>query len=152
MAVYLVLSLAVAALWVVKYVVDWLAAVNALRYVCLAPHAFSRLSRSLRVPQPCRLVVSIRNYPGLRYAFGPDSLAVAPRIPYVSAGYFSVFTRKHRDFEEFDSDIVSSVRGIANGLVRDSAHCCDPGVMAPHARACPYARRRHGNQGMRSRP
>ncbi|EPS98786.1 hypothetical protein FOMPIDRAFT_1037349 [Fomitopsis schrenkii] len=80
MAVYLTLVLGIAALWAVKYVVDWYAAVNALR-----------------------------NWPGLRYAFGPDSLTVKPRIPYVSAGYFSVFTRKHRDFEEFDSDIVSSV-------------------------------------------
>ncbi|KAH9938044.1 cytochrome P450 [Fomitopsis serialis] len=80
MAVYLALALALAALWAVKYVMDWTAAVNALR-----------------------------NYPGLRYAFGPDSLAVKSRIPYFSAGYFNVFTRKHRDFEEFDSDIVSSV-------------------------------------------
>ena len=57
------------------------------------------------------LVPSIRNWPGLRYAFGPDSLAMKLRIPYFSAGYFSLFTRKHRDFEQFDSDIVSSVRG-----------------------------------------
>lgn len=62
-------------------------------------------------PNLAPLDPSIRNWPGLRYAFGPDSLTVKPRIPYVSAGYFSVFTRKHRDFEEFDSDIVSSVRG-----------------------------------------
>ncbi|TFY53671.1 hypothetical protein EVJ58_g9325 [Rhodofomes roseus] len=80
MAVYLAFALAVTAIWAVKYVLDWRAAVNALR-----------------------------NYPGLRYAFGPDSLAVKSRVPYLSAGYFNVFTRKHRDFEEFDSDIVSSV-------------------------------------------
>ncbi|KZT71520.1 cytochrome P450 [Daedalea quercina L-15889] len=97
MAVYLVFSLAVAALWALKYAVDWLAAVNALREKLTCSTTLSRLA------------ASIRNYPGLRYAFGPDSLAVPPRIPYVSAGYFSVFTRKHRDFEHFDSDIVSSV-------------------------------------------
>lgn len=55
------------------------------------------------------LAPSISDWPGLRYAFGPDSLAMKLRIPYFSAGYFSLFTRKHRDFEEFDSDVVSSV-------------------------------------------
>ena len=108
MALYFALALAIAALWAVKYVVEWYAAVNALRYVRLRCPSWLLPGATAYVL--CNFVLSIRNWPGLRYAFGPDSLAMKSRIPYFSAGYFSLFTRKHRDFEQFDSDIVSSVR------------------------------------------
>ena len=54
----------------------------------------------------------IRNFPGLRYAFGPESFTIKWRIPYLAAGNFSLWLKKHGDFERFGADIISSVRAV----------------------------------------
>ena len=146
MALYLALALAVAALWTIKYIADWYTAVNALR--CVRLRSPSWLLPRATAYVLCNFVLSIRNWPGLRYAFGPDSLAMKLRIPYLSAGYFSLFTRKHRDFEQFDSDIVSSVRVYTSNVsVIVLTVLIDAGVMVPDTGARSDARSRCGDQG-----
>ena len=51
----------------------------------------------------------IRNFPGLRYVFGPESFTIKWRIPYLAAGNFSLWLKKYGDFERFGTDIISSV-------------------------------------------
>ncbi|KZT71521.1 cytochrome P450 [Daedalea quercina L-15889] len=79
----LAFALAATALWILKLYAGWRAAVS-----------------------------SIQNYPGLRYVFGPESFMMQWRIPYLSAGNFSLWLKKHQDFVHFDSDIISSVRWL----------------------------------------
>jgi len=113
MQTYLALAVAVAVFWFVKLYLGWRATVS-----------------------------SVRNYPGLRYVFGPESFTIQWRIPYLAAGNFSLWTQKHKDFAQFDSDVISSVRTYDSSIC--AAIVCVLGkalenvlVMANHCLLCP---------------
>ncbi|CCL98273.1 uncharacterized protein FIBRA_00267 [Fibroporia radiculosa] len=77
---FLLIGLSLLALWLVKQYVAWR-----------------------------RIISSVYNYPGLRVIFGPESFVFPFRIPYLAMGGMSLWTHKHKDFDTYNADIISSV-------------------------------------------
>ncbi|OSX59381.1 hypothetical protein POSPLADRAFT_1059568 [Postia placenta MAD-698-R-SB12] len=54
-----------------------------------------------------RAVRSIHDVPGYRHVFGPHSFLLVRRIRYLCTGSFTPWLKKHDDFAQYDSDIIS---------------------------------------------